>query len=312
MIFFMKFDVLGFGAINLDKICRVDRIVGPGEENFISDMILTPGGSAANTIVALAKLNLKTGYIGKVGCDEDGEFLIKDFQREYVNIEGIIKSDKGFSGQSLIFEDASGERQIYIYPGANDELQFDEVDCDYANDTKVLHLTSFVGNKPFKAQKKIIDKLANIMITFDPGDIYASKGIKTLKSIIGKSSIIFTNTSKHNESIEIITNQDYEKACKFLIENGAEIVAIKLGSRGCYVTDLNESYLIEPYRVNPVSTTGAGDAFDAGFIYGLLKGKDIFYCGKFGNYIASRCITAPGARRGLPTEECIAEFEKTL
>ncbi len=308
----MKFDALGFGAINLDKICRVDEIVGSGQESFINDMILAPGGSAANTIVALAKLNLKTGYIGKVGCDEDGEFLINSFEKEYVNIEGIVKSHKGFSGQSLIFEDASGERQIYIYPGANDELQFEEVDCDYANNTKVLHLTSFVGIKPFKAQQKIIEKLPNIMITFDPGDIYASKGLKTLKSLIEKSSIIFTNTSKHIESMEIITNQEYKKASKFLIESGAEIVAIKLGSRGCYVTDLNESYLIEPYKVNPVSTTGAGDAFDAGFIYGHLKGKDIFYCGKFGNYIASRCITKPGARQGLPTEECISEFEKTL
>ena len=308
----MKFDVIGFGAINLDKICRVDEIVGAGGESFITDILLSPGGSAANTMVALAKLNMKTGYIGKVGCDEDGEFLLRCFQKEAVNTDGIIRPKKGFSGQSLIFEDNSGEREIYIYPGANDELEFVDIDLDYAKKAKAIHLTSFVGEKPFEAQKRIIELLPNVIITFDPGDIYASKGIGELEPIVKKSTILFTNTSKDLEAKEIITGKDYEKACEYLIEKGAEIVVVKLGSRGCYVTDSKESHTMEPYKVNAVSTTGAGDAFNAGFIYGHLQGKDLFYCSKFGNFVASRCITKPGAREGLPRRECLKEFEKDL
>ena len=308
----MKFDVIGFGAINLDKICRVNEIVGASGESFITDMLLSPGGSAANTIVALAKLNVKTGYIGKVGYDEDGEFLLKCFQEESVNTDGIIKPKKGFSGQSLIFEDGTGEREIYIYPGANDELEFADIDLDYAKKAKALHLTSFVGEKPFEAQKRIVELLPNMIMTFDPGDIYASKGIDELDAIIKKSTILFTNTSKDRETKEIITGKDYERACEYFIEKGAEIVVVKLGSQGCYVADSKESYAIEPYEVNAVSTTGAGDAFNAGFIYGHLQNKDLFYCGKFGNFVASRCITKQGARKGLPGRECLKDFEKDL
>ncbi len=308
----MKFDVIGFGAINLDKICRANKIVGAGGEGFITDMLLSPGGSAANTVVALVKLGLKTGYIGKVGHDEDGVFLLRSFEEEGVNTDGIIRSKKGFSGQSLIFEDNSGEREIYIYPGVNDELEFGEINIDYAGSAKALHLTSFVGERPFEAQKKIIELLPNLITTFDPGDIYASKGIGNLEPIIQKSKILFTNTLKNGRVKEIITGRDYEKACEYLIAKGAEIVVVKLGSRGCYVTDLKESYAIGPYKVNAVSTTGAGDAFNAGFIYGFLKGRDLFYCGKLGNFVASRCISKPGAREGLPRAECLKEFEKDL
>ncbi|MCW3975151.1 MAG: carbohydrate kinase family protein [Candidatus Bathyarchaeota archaeon] len=308
----MKLDVIGFGAINLDKICRVNKIVGPGEESFITSIILSPGGSAANTIVGLSKLNQKAGYIGKVGPDEDGDYLLNSFKKVDVNIDGIIRSKKGFSGQSLIFEDRSGEREIYIYPGENDEILIDEINIDYACNAKILHLTSFVGNKPFKAQKELVKSLTDVVITFDPGDIYASKGLIALDALIENSSIIFTNTSKNGKAVEIITKKDYKDACKILIEKGADIIAVKLGNQGCYIENKNESYLVKPYKVDVVSTTGAGDAFNAGFIYSFLKGKDLFYCGKFGNFVASRCITQPGAREGLPTLENLKEFENTL
>ena len=85
-----------------------------------------------------------------------------------------------------------------------------------------------------------------------------------------------------------------------LLDEGAGVVAVKLGEKGCYVTDGKESHLIEPYKVRVVDTTGAGDAFCAGFLYGLVEGKDLYQCGKLGNFMASRCITKVGARKGLP------------
>ena len=81
---------------------------------------------------------------------------------------------------------------------------------------------------------------------------------------------------------------------------GISIIAVKLGEKGCYVTDGKEEYFIEAFRVKVEDTTGAGDAFDAGFLYGLLKGKDLYDCGRLGNFVASRCIASMGARTGLP------------
>ena len=84
------------------------------------------------------------------------------------------------------------------------------------------------------------------------------------------------------------------------MELGVAIVAVKLGKRGCYITNREESHMIDAYKAEAVDTTGAGDAFCAGFIYGLVKGKDLFECGKLGNFVASRCVSAMGARTGLP------------
>jgi ribokinase len=80
----MKLDVIGFGALNLDKLYRVNKIAREDEESFITDLKESAGGSAANTIVGLARLGLKTGFIGKVGADREGELLLQDFRNEEV------------------------------------------------------------------------------------------------------------------------------------------------------------------------------------------------------------------------------------
>jgi len=103
--------------------------------------------------------------------------------------------------------------------------------------------------------------------------------------------------------VKLLTGQDYREGAETFIKLGADLVAVKLGKRGCYVTDGKESRLIEAYKVEAVDTTGAGDAFCAGFLYGLIKQKDLYECGKLGNFVASRCISKMGARTGLPKLE---------
>jgi len=94
--------------------------------------------------------------------------------------------------------------------------------------------------------------------------------------------------------------KNYKTGANCLIEQGVQVLAVKLGSKGCYVTDGKESHLVAPFKVNVVDTTGAGDAFDAGFLFGLLSGKNLNDCGRIGNFVASRCIMKMGARTSLP------------
>ena len=110
--------VVGFGALNLDKIYLVDKIPKADEEGFVRDLQLFPGGSAANTIVGLARLGIKTAYIGKVGSDEEGRILLTDLRNEGVDTSCIIKA-QGRSGTALIFVDEGGNRAILVDPGIN-------------------------------------------------------------------------------------------------------------------------------------------------------------------------------------------------
>jgi len=291
----MKFDVLGFGALNVDKIYRVNRIAREGEESFIHGMSESPGGSAANTIVGLARLGVETGFIGKVADDHEGKLLLDDFVKEGVNTDGILITGEGSSGTVSAFVDKNGERALYVHPSVNDTLAFEEINLEYAEQTELLHLTS-VDEKPFQAQKKLIEKLPNVKVSLDPGEIYARKGLAKLKPIIKRCSVVMPSEGE----VKLLTGKGWRVGAKQLLRQGAEIVAVKLGDKGCYVIDSTHSHMVPPYKTKVVDTTGAGDAFCAGFLYGLIKRKDLYECGRLGNFVASRCIARIGARTGLP------------
>lgn len=292
----MPFDVVGFGALNLDKLFKVNIIAKKEGEGAVLDFKESAGGSAANTIVGLARLELETGFIGKVATDHEGNFLLDAFKKEGVDTNGITVSKKGRSGAVMGFVDPQGDRALYVDPGVNDQLDYSDINLDYVAGAKFLHLTSFVGETPFKAQKQFIERLSGTKISFDPGAIYARKGLDELAPIIKRSYVMFPNGIE----VKMLTGHDYREGARTLIDLGAGIVAVKLGKRGCYVTDGKESHQIEGYHVDVVDTTGAGDAFCAGFLYGLTKKKSLFECGKLGNLVASHCISKMGARAGLP------------
>jgi ribokinase len=292
------FDVVGFGALNVDKLYRVNRLAGAEEESFVKDYAEACGGSVANTVVGLARLGCKVGFIGKAGCDREGDLLINDFRKEGVDSSGIIRAKEGKSGSVMGFVDKKGARALYIDSGVNDTIEFEEINREYASRTHFLHLTSFVGEKSFQTQKKLLSTLpSSLKVSFDPGALYARKGLAQLEPIIKKTHVFMPNAIE----LELLTGEaDYCKSADFMVGKGIKIVAVKLGGSGCYVTDGHERHRIEAFKVKVADTTGAGDAFCAGFLYGLLKGKSLYECGRLGNFVASRCVMKMGARAGLP------------
>ena len=293
-----RFDVVGFGALNVDKLFKVNRLAKAEEESFIEDYAEACGGSAANSAVGLARLGCKVGFIGKVGCDKEGDSLVNDFRKEGVDVNGTIREKHGKSGSVLGFVDKKGARALYIDSGVNDTITFDEINVEYASQAQFLHLTSFVGEKSFQTQKRLLAALPkSVRVSFDPGVLYARKGFAYLEPIIKKTYVLMPNAIE----LELLTGEpDYCKGADFMVGRGVKIVAVKLGGDGCYVTDGRERHLIEPFKVKVVDTTGAGDAFCAGFLYGLINGKSLFECGRVGNFVASRCVMKLGARAGLP------------
>jgi ribokinase len=292
----MRFDVVCFGALNVDRLYKVRRITKADEESVILDYKELPGGSAANTAVGLARLGVKTGYVGKVADDPGGRLLLGDFEDVGVDTHGIMTSERGRSGSVIGFVDERGERALYVDPGVNDLIDPDEIDVGYVSESTFLHLTSFVGQKPIEAQIRLVNRLADVKVTLDPGELYARRGWSGMKSLIEKCFAVFPNGNE----LRLLTCKDYEKGAKKLIDAGVCVVAVKLGRNGCYVTDGTEAIMVEPFRVKAIDTTGAGDAFCAGFLYGLVKKKPLKECGTLGNFVASRCIVKMGAREGLP------------
>ena len=293
-----KFDVIGFGALNIDKLYNVNKISCEDEEAYITNFNQFCGGSAANTIIGLSRLKMKTGFVGKVSNDYDGNILLKNLQKENVNTEGVIVSD-GRSGSVIGFVDEEGQRALYVDPGVNDLIELEEVKLNYLNDSKIIHITSFVGESK-RVQESILNEIdEDIIVSLDPGRIYAERGINFLKNILNRTDIILIN----EEELKHLTGKEYKtckEGAKILLELGIDTVVIKRGNKGSYITNGDENHFIEPFNVKCVDTTGAGDAFNAGFLYGVLNGENLEKSGKIGNFVASRCIQKSGAIKGLP------------
>ena len=211
-----KFDVIGFGALNVDNLFKVDKIATAEEESFVMDYSESCGGSAANTMVGLARLGCKTGFIGKVAEDREGKMQLDAFTAEGVNTDGITVSKVGKSGSVMGYVDRKGQRALYINPGVNDIVEPREITWEYVSQTKFLHLTSFVGEKSLRAQKKLVGSIPeDIKISFDPGSVYAQKGFAAIEPIIRSSYLMMPNALE----LEMLTGEtDYQKGAQILIE----------------------------------------------------------------------------------------------
>jgi len=309
-------DVVGLGALNVDLIYEVDLTllgleagrerVGSYQEfedllnslkNKAKLRIKNGGGSAANTIYALAKMGFSCGYLGKVGKDEEGDFLLEGLMKVGVNTEKIKR--EGRSGLCVVLLGKQKDRSIIIFPNTNDTLSYSDLDPEYVDEAEFLHMSSFLGELPFEAQKRIARK-TRAKISFDPGEPHASKGIEELIPILERTFILFPT----RREVEILTHQNYKEGCRELLKLGIEIVACKLGERGSYILCQEEKLEIPPQRGRIVDTTGAGDVYAAGFLAGLLKKLSLAECGKLATLTASQSIRGFG-RNTYPDQKIL-------
>jgi len=306
-------EIIGLGALNIDHLYRVERILEDGEA-VVKEASLFPGGSAANTIYGLAKLGIRAGFAGAIGDDAEGKILLRDFEKVGVDNSQIRLKRGERTGSVVCLSDSLGRRSLYVLPGANSLLNADDLDMSYINQAGFLHLSSFADDTQFRISLDLIHRLdSSTRLSFSPGALYAVKGFKALAPVLKRTHVLFTN---HDE-IQQLTGMDVIAGTDTCLKQGCRIIVVtlgrgaklklnkeKAGSAVCYIRDAKNEYLIEPptpRRMSETDATGAGDAFAAGFLYGLLDGKTLEECGRLGDIVARFSITRAGARPGLPT-----------
>jgi ribokinase len=313
-----KIEIIGLGALNIDNIYKVEQILEDGE-TVVKESASFPGGSAANTICGLAKLGVGTGFIGAVSDDAEGKLLLQDFQSTGVDTGQVKVKPKEKTGSALCLSDELGRRSIYILPGANNLLTVNDLNLDYVNQAKWLHISSFAGDTQFQVLLGLMDKLdTSVKVSFSPGALYAAKGLEALKPILARTAVLFINLSEMRQ----LTNDEITSGAELCLEQGCNVVVVTMGKGVvdqsvevvCYIMSEENEYLVEAARPDTQSldTTGAGDAFAAGFLYGRLNGKKLEECGRLGNITAQFSIAKMGARQGLPTLDELAQRYQQL
>ena len=299
-------EIIGFGALNVDRLYSVDKIVSHDEESFITSETDTPGGSAANTIVGLARLGCSTSIIGKIAEDDEGDLIEYNLAVNGVYTNNLIYSESGSTGKCIGFVDKNGERCLYISPGVNDDIKIGEINPLNIMRCKIMHYTSFVGDS-FNTQIELLEKLSKeTLLSFDPGMLYVEKGFDVLKPVLERTDILLINESE----LRLLCNNDYDDLKELtlgLLDLGIDTVVVKQGSKGVFAINNSQECFVEAYECEVVDTTGAGDSFNSGFLYSFLKGYDLEKSCQIGNWVASKAIQGFGMEK-FPTAKELEEF----
>jgi len=317
--------IVGFGALNLDLIFEVENLksissngfrLDPGEEGFGSDEEFeslleqlnrfgtlkskSGGGSAANTMVALARMGFPTKFIGKVGEDREGDFLLENLRP--VQIDMIRRGQR--SGVCLVVLDRRQDRFLFVRGNANNTLAVEEINFDALKNISWMHLTSFIEESPFEAQQVLLNRLASsVKISLDPGEIYAKKGLNEIRPLIKRCHILFLT----EREIGLLTHQDLLTGVKSLMEIGPSVLVCKRGSQGSHVFTEDGNFKVPPVQVEVVDNTGAGDVYNAGFLAGVFLGKSMEESALFATKISAKSVTGYG-RDQYPTKEDLEIF----
>lgn len=296
------FDAVGFGLNAVDHL-----IVAPEYPAFDTKVRFTEyersaGGQTASAMVALQRLGLKTAYAGRFGSDKDGQFGLQSLQNESVNVE-YADTIPGADNQIafIIIDARSGERTIIWDRDERLSYRADEAPVELATRGRVLHIDAH--DPPACAEMARTARAAGAIVTADIDNIY--EGLPELLPLV---DVLITSAEFPHQLTGIA---DLHAA---LIETkaryGCAIVGATLGARGALIY-CDGQFIESPAFAVPGGcrdTTGAGDAFHAGFIYGMLRDDDVEECMKLGNAVAALKCRALGGRAALPTVEELKEM----
>jgi ribokinase len=317
-IFLVKMlDVIGIGALNLDLLYEVPDLAALRKQGWPlhagREHSLTPvefrqllqglehqgtlrfrsgGGSAANTIVALARMGFQTGFVGRVGADDEGAFILSEMKG--VDLAHIRRG--GASGICLVVLDSRRDRALVVQPNANDDQTFEDLNIPYLSDARYLHLSAFVGDGPFAAQRGLMEVLpAAVKVSLDPGELYAQRGRKAILPLIERSSILFAT---EHEICTLMGTSDYRAGCKEIASLGPDTVVCKRGEQGAYLFSRQEEAEFRPQgETKVVDNTGAGDVYNAGFLAGLLLKRPLTACLALAHALAAKSLGGYGRER---------------
>lgn len=291
----MTLDVIAVGAANADILVKVRRVPRRDEELNAESMTIMGGGSAANVAVGCVRLGLKAGLIGYVGRDLFGRMVVDELRGEGVDLSNL-KVVEAMTGTAICIVDGDGERRIIVYGEAGSQLSIRDLDEEYLGKARIVYVSSIKGGCGLDVASTIFEcsNKSGVEVFFDPGSLYAIQGLSSLKDAIAMASMVKLNWVE----AKMLTGRDnLNEAVRVLKEAGVKSLIITLGVDGCYIASEDLEKKIPTYtEFQPIDKTGAGDAFNVGFLFGYLRGWNLEKCGRFGNLIASISVTRMGAR----------------
>ncbi len=293
------FDVVGMGLNSVDFLCVVPEFPAPNSKTEMIQFSKQGGGQVATAMVALSRWGVKTKYIGKVGEDELGEFSLNSMRQEGVDINSVtIEPNATNQFATIIVDSSSGERTILWNRDERLTYREGELRKEEVCSGKILHLDGHDIHAALQCARWAKEEGISTVVDLDRVDPLTSELIQYIDFVITSSRFptAYTGISDQKEALFELQKQTRGFICSTLGDDGA--IALVDG----------EFLHIKGSKINAVDTTGAGDVFHGGFIYGLFQNWDVEKILRFANAAAALKCTELGGRKGIPTLEEIQKF----
>ena len=305
-----RFDCICAGIVVADHVCDpIDHMPAAGELITTDRLQLTIGGCASNAAVDLAKLGVNVGIVGIVGRDVFGRYVRESLQTSGVNCDFLIESESQQTSGTLVVNVQGEDRRFIHTIGANAEFNGSEVTPELIDGCRVLYLGGYcISDKPTAdniakllqtAQQAGVITVLDVVIP-TPGEYWSR-----LRPVLPHTDVFLPN----DDEAQLITgiNDPLEQAQAFR-EAGAKTVVITCGGEGAVLVGNDVQLRAGTDQVEFIDGTGSGDAFVAGYIHGLLNGKDARECLRNGSALGASCVRKIGATSGVFTADELSEF----
>lgn len=298
-------DVLSLGIFVVDVLAKpIDSFPEKGKLTLFDQLEIHTGGCANNTAIALSRLGVSVGAMGKIGKDHFGDLLLKTLEENRVDTTGIQQDDSTNTSFTFVAVASDGERSFCHYIGANGELSENDLDWDIIKTAKILHIAgalvmpNFDGQPMANVLKKA--KTLGIITSLDTAWDATGKWLETLEPCLHYVDIFLPSLT---EAHQLTGTSEPNEISKVLHDYGISTIGIKMGENGSYVSTSKEKFYMPAYHVDIVDATGAGDAYVAGFLAGTIKGWDLKSTAELASATGAACVTAIGTTAGIQNLE---------
>jgi sugar/nucleoside kinase (ribokinase family) len=301
------------GILVADIVGRpVDRMPDRGTLIGIDRIELHTGGCAANTGVSLSKLGVKTNIVGKVGHDSLGDFMISSIERQGANMAGVVRDPHSPTSATMVMVDSGGERSFIHSTGTNATFSESDIRWEVIEAAPILHvagpflMTDFVGDQCANVLRRAqeLGKVTTLDTVWD----FTGRWMDVLKPSLPYLDYALPSI---DEAKAITGKSDVRDIAQVFLDNGVRNVGIKLGAEGSYFrTAAGDEVRVGSLPVDAIDSLGAGDAWAAGFLTGLVYKWDAERCLRFANAVGASCVQALGATTGVQSfdETCRLAF----